>query len=139
MGLWSEQYPGEDVFAQHPGFPTAVLFSDAEKRNELLMADRDPMDAYVTELLDLRASAKFLWPIPDTGVGRRLVRIDTRTLVATSEHDKVVAHEMGDIWRAAIPGAQSVQLMGAGHIADLEAPEAVADLVRDFALEGVTA
>ena len=28
LGLWSEQYPGEDAFAQHPGFPTAVLFSN---------------------------------------------------------------------------------------------------------------
>ena len=139
LGLWSEEHPGEDVFAQHPGFPTAVLFSNPDKRNELLMADRDPMDAYVTELLDLRASAKFLWPIPDTGVGRRLVRIDTRTLVATSENDNVVAKEMGDIWRAAIPGAQSVELADSGHIADLEVPEALADLVRSFALEGVTA
>jgi len=59
LGLWSEQYPGEDAFAQHPGFPTAVLFSNPDKRTELLMADRDPMDAYVGELLDLRASAKF--------------------------------------------------------------------------------
>ena len=139
LGLWSEQHPGEDMFAQHPGFPTAVLFSDPEKRTELLMADRDPLDAYVEELLDLRASAKFLWPIPDTDVGRRLVRIDTRTLIATSENDNVVASEMGDIWRAAIPGAQSVELSGAGHIADLEAPAALADLVRNFALEGVTA
>ena len=40
------------------------------------MEGRDAMDAYVEELLDLRASAKFLWPIPDTGVGRRLGRID---------------------------------------------------------------
>ena len=139
LGLWSEQYPGEDVFAQHPGFPTAVLFSDPEKRNELLMADRDPLDAYVEELLDLRASAKFLYPIPDTGVGRRLMRIDTRTLIATSEHDNIVDTEMGDIWRAAIPGAQSVQIAGSGHLADLEAPEALADLVRSFTLEGVTA
>ena len=104
LGLWSEEHPGEDVFAQHPGFPTAVLFSNPDKRNELLMADRDPMDAYVTELLDLRASAKFLWPIPDTGVGRRLVRIDTRTLVATSENDNVVAKEDGPTsGEAAIP------------------------------------
>ena len=116
-----------------------MLFSDPDKRAELLMADRDPMDAYVGELLDLRASAKFLWPIPDTGVGRRLVRIDTRTLIATSEHDNIVAGEMGDIWRAAIPGAQSVELADSGHIADLEIPEALANLVRDFALEGVTA
>ncbi len=139
LGLWSEQHPGEDIFAQHPGFPTAVLFSNPDKRAELLMADRDPTDAYVTELLDLRAAAKFLWPIPDTGVGRRLMRIDTRTLIATSEDDNVVAREMGDAWRSAIPGAQSIEIAAAGHIADLEAPQALANLVRDFALEGVTA
>ncbi len=139
LGLWSEKHPGEDFFAQHPGHPTAVLFSDPDKRNELLMEGRDAMDAYVEELLDLRASAKFLWPIPDTGVGRRLGRIDARTLIATSENDNIVAKEMGAIWRSAIPGAQSVELSGSGHLADLEAPEALSELVRDFALEGVTA
>ncbi len=139
LGLWSEQHPGEDIFAQHPGHPTAVLFSDPDKRAELLMEGRDAMDAYVEELLDLRASAKFLWPLPDTGVGRRLVRIDTRTLIATSDRDNIVATEMGEIWRAAIPGAQSVELAGSGHLADLEAPDALANLVRNFALQGVTA
>ncbi len=139
LGIWSEQHQGEDIFAQHPGQPSAVLFSDPAKRAELLMADRDQLDAYVEELLDLRASAKFLWPIPDTGVGRRLVRIDTRTLVVTSDADQIVAGQLGDIWRSAIPGAQSVEINGSGHLADLEAPEALAEIVRDFALEGVTA
>ncbi len=137
LGLWSEEHPGEDMFAQHPGFPTAVLFSNPDQRTALLMADRDPLDAYVGELLDLRASAKFLWPIPDTGVGRRLARIDTRTLIATSENDKVVAKAMGDIWRSAIPGAQQIELAGAAHVADLEAPEALAEAVREFALRGL--
>jgi len=136
LGLWSDQHPGEDIFAQHPGFPTAVLFSNPDKRAELLMADRDPLDAYVEELLDLRASAKFLWPIPDTGVGRRLMRIDTRALIVTSENDNVVASEMGDIWRAAIPGAQQTELSGSGHLPDLEAPEALSGLIRSFALNG---
>ena len=43
---------------------------------------------------------------------------------------------MGAIWRAAIPGAQSVRIAKSGHLADLEAPEALSDLVRNFALEG---
>ena len=139
LGLWSESHQGEDIFAQHPGHPTAVLFADPERRAELLAGGRDQLDAYVGELLDLRASAKFLWPIPDTGVGRRLVRIDSRVLVATSEHDRVVARELGDLWRSAIPGAQQREIEGSGHLPDLEAPEALSALVRDFALSGVTA
>ena len=82
-----------------------MLFADPERRAELLAGDRDQLDAYVGELLDLRASAKFLWPIPDTGVGRRLVRIDSRVLVATSEHDRVVARELGDLLAQRHPGA----------------------------------
>ena len=89
------------------------------------------------ELLDLRASAKFLWPLPDTGVDQRLQRIDCRTLVITSRHDKIVNLALGDIWRAGIRGAQQRELSGSGHLADLEAPAELADLITDFALQGV--
>lgn len=139
LGIWSEQHPGEDPFAQHPGWPTAVLFSDPEHRAKLLMEGRDQLDAYVEELLDLRASAKFLWPLPDTGVEKRLQRIDCRTLVVTSRNDNIVNLAMGDIWRAGIPGAQQRELAESGHLADLEAPSELAGLIADFALQGATA
>ena len=48
------------------------------------------MDAHVEELLNLRAGAKFLWPIPDTGVSRRLPRIKAPTLIVTSDKDVIV-------------------------------------------------
>ncbi len=94
------------------------MFSDLEQRNELLLADRHALDAHIEALLDLRASGKFLRPIPDTCVGRRLVRIDTRTLIAMSEHANIAEGEMGEIWRAAIAGARSVELACARHVAD---------------------
>ena len=137
LGIWSEQHPGEDMFAQHPGAPSGALFSEPEHRATLLLEGRDQLDAYVGELLDLRASAKFLWPLPDTGVDQRLQRIDCRTLVITSRHDKIVNLALGDIWRAGIRGAQQRELTGSGHLADLEAPAELADLITDFALQGV--
>ena len=134
LGIWSEAAPGEDLFAQHPAAPSAVLFSDAAKRAELLIEGRDQLDAYVGELLDLRAAAKYLWPLPDTGVERRLPRISARTQVVTSRQDKIVSLSTGDIWRAGIRGATQRELQESGHLADLEAPDELAAIVREFAL-----
>ena len=53
------------------------------------------LEAHVEELLNLRAGAKFLWPIPETGVRKRLARIKARTLVVTSERDVVVTADTG--------------------------------------------
>jgi len=101
-------------------------------REKLLIAGRDKMEAHVEELLNLRAGAKFLWPIPDTGVKRRLPRIKARTLIATSEKDTIVPAAYGPAWQAAIPGALLTTLPDAGHIAELEQPDAFSALVRGF-------
>lgn len=132
LGLWLEESPGEDPFAQHPGFPSTVLFSEPEMRQRFLFEGRDKLDAHVDELLALRAAAKFLWPIPDTGVSKRLRRISAPTLVVTSEKDAIVPAPYGAAWQSAIRGAERAILPKAGHLAELEQPEAFASLVRDF-------
>jgi len=132
LGLWLDDVGGADPFAQHPGMPSEVLFSESGMRKQFLFEGRDKMDAHVEELLNLRASAKFLWPIPDTGVIRRLPRIEVPTLIATSEHDTVVPAAYGPAWRDAIAGSRLTTIPNAGHLAELEQPEAFAALVRDF-------
>jgi pimeloyl-ACP methyl ester carboxylesterase len=87
---------------------------------------------FVEEQLNLRAGAKFLWPIPDTGVARRLMRIKAPTLIVTSGQDHVVPRYYGDLWRAAIPGARLQDVPDAGHVIDLEAPETFAEAVKAF-------
>jgi pimeloyl-ACP methyl ester carboxylesterase len=123
---------GEDPFAQHPGFPSAALFADKDGRSKYLLADRDKLDAHVGELLDLRASAKFLWPIPDTGVARRLPRIKAATLIVTSGKDVIVPAAYGPAWQGAIANARLTTLPDAGHLADTEQPQAFAGLVSAF-------
>lgn len=132
LGLWLDDVGGADPFAQHPGMPSQVLFSEPDMRKQFLLDGRDKMDAHVEELLNLRASAKFLWPIPDTGVKRRLPRIEAPTLIATSEHDVVVPAAYGPAWRDAIAGSRLTTIPNAGHLAELEQPDAFANLVRDF-------
>lgn len=132
LGLWLDDVGGEDPFAQHPGWPTKVLFADGDNRQRFLFDGRDKMDAHVEELLNLRAGAKFLWPIPDTGVARRLPRITAPTLVVTSESDTVVPTAYGPAWQGLIKDAQLACLSGCGHLAELEQPEQFARLVGTF-------
>lgn len=134
LGLWLDEAGGEDPFAQHPGWPSKILFADPDGRKQHLFEGRDKMDAHVEELLNLRAGAKFLWPIPDTGVAKRLPRITAPSLVVTSEADVVVPAPYGPAWRDAIPGAKLETLARAGHLAELEQPEALAALVGRFCL-----
>jgi pimeloyl-ACP methyl ester carboxylesterase len=132
IGLWLEDAPGEDPFAQHPGYPSRVQFAEPRLREQLLFEGRDKMDAHVEELLNLRAAAKFLWPIPDTGVRRRLARITAPTLVVTSAKDRIVPAPHGPTWQAGIAGASLAVLEDAGHVAELEQPARFAELVRGF-------
>ena len=134
LGIWLETAPGEDPFAQHPGQPSEVLFSDPAMRQRFLFEGTDKLDAHVEELLDLRAAAKFLWPIPETGVSRRLPRIEAPTLVVTSEEDAIVPAAHGPAWRDLIPGAELVTIRGAGHLVELEQPERFASVVKEFLL-----
>jgi pimeloyl-ACP methyl ester carboxylesterase len=139
IGIWDPEAPGVDPFAQSPAAPTGVLFSQPDHRASLLMEGRDRLEAYVQEALDLRAAAKFMWPIADTGVEARLPRIKAPTLVVTSANDRVVLPALGPRWQRAIEGAELTELPDAGHLAELEAPEAFAALVRGWTLEGAVA
>lgn len=133
LGLWLDDTPGEDLFAQHPLRPTERLFADPASRERCLFGDRDDkVEVQLQELHDLKAAAKFLWPIPDTGVRKRLPRIQAPTLIATSAHDTVVVPPYGAAWQQAIRGAQLTTLAESGHLAHLEQPQACAHLITSF-------
>ena len=93
---------------------------------------QDTTEVYVREMHDLKAAAKFLWPIPETGVRKRLPRIGAPTLVVTSEQDKIVLPVYGPQWQQAIKGALLTTLPGVGHLANLEQPEVFARTVAVF-------
>jgi pimeloyl-ACP methyl ester carboxylesterase len=132
LGLWLDATPGEDPFAVHPGMPTEILFTEPGLRKTYLFDGRDKVDAHVEELLSLRAGAKFLWPIPDTGIKKRMGRIKAPTLIVTSEHDRIVPAAYGPAWQQGIARAELAVLPGAGHVPELEQPEALAGLATRF-------
>jgi 3-oxoadipate enol-lactonase len=63
--------------------------------------------------------------------------IDVPTLVITGEHDRVAAPEHARAMAAAIPAARFVEIAGAGHVTNIEAPLAFNRALLDF-LEDVS-
>ena len=134
VGIWEQAAGGEDPFAQPPMAATAVLFADPARRQELLMKNGsvDLLESYVQEMKDLKAAAKFLWPVPDTGVAKRLGRITAPSLVVTAEGDRFIPPAYGPLWKQKIVGSVTASIADAGHLANLEQPTRFASVAGAF-------
>ncbi|MEJ5221065.1 MAG: alpha/beta fold hydrolase, partial [Tepidiforma sp.] len=86
------------------------------------------------EMKDLKAAAKFLWPIPDTGVIKRLPRIKAPTILVGASGDRVVPPAYIPIWKANIPGSEAKTVLDAGHLVNLEQPSRFATIAGSWFL-----
>ena len=139
VGIWDDDIQGEDVFAQPPMAATHVLYASDESREAALAKNDssngsggDPMEAAIQEMLNLKAAAKYLWPVPDTGITRRLGRIEAPTLILMAEKDRFIPPAYGPLWQERISGSQLQTLDGVGHLVNAEAPEAFAAAIAAF-------
>jgi len=69
----------------------------------------------------------------DPALLARLPAVSVPTLVIWGEADRIGDLDYGRAYTAAIPGARFEVLPGAGHLPQLETPEALLALVRNFA------
>ena len=94
--------------------------------------DEERQERSIEQSRSLSTVAKFLWPIPDKGLVKRLRRIRSRTLVAVAAGDPVVPQEYGEAFAGAIPDCRLSTFESAGHLCPLERPDEFARLVADF-------
>jgi len=136
VGLWSDAYQVADVFAAKPQDLPALLFADTSHPAAQAMlagADGEPdVEALIRIVSGLTTLAKFMWPIPDRGLSRRLYRISAPTLLVWGAEDALVPARYADDFAAAIPNARAVVIPGAGHMVPLEALEETAATIQEF-------
>ncbi len=97
-----------------------------------------PSDA--TERVDVLAqfvwaqacTGKFVWPLADRGLKRRIHRIAAPTLIVWGEGDRIVAPDYAKEFAKRIAGARIEMIGKAGHLPHLEQGEAVAKAVLGF-------
>jgi pimeloyl-ACP methyl ester carboxylesterase len=79
------------------------------------------------------ATGKFIWPLPDKGLKKRIHRVVAPTLLVWGKEDRLVPLVYADEFARRLPGARVETVSDAGHAPQLERPDVVARLVRDFA------
>jgi pimeloyl-ACP methyl ester carboxylesterase len=145
IGLWRDDAPVTDLFGLTIGELLPFLFHDmkspaAKNMAQLttLMSDKDDrtqaqIDQLIGIFLGFRTAAKFLFPVPDTGLERRLWRIRVPTLVLWGSGDRLIAPSYAEIIAKRVKHAQVVPIERCGHLIMAEQPDVCAKEIRRFA------
>jgi pimeloyl-ACP methyl ester carboxylesterase len=134
FGLWNDAYPVVDLFAYTPAQMPELLYANPANAPATVSANGEEVDveALVAVAQSMTTVAKFMWPIPDRGLARRLRRISAPTLVVFGEADAFVPPRYADDFVSAIAGSSSQPISGAGHMAPAEDPDAVLSAIDGF-------
>jgi pimeloyl-ACP methyl ester carboxylesterase len=145
FGLWNDAYPVADIFAMPYVQMDDILWHDQSARERF--ARKAATDADVKEAAaqmvklagSLTAVTKFVWPIPDRGLRRRLPRIACPTLVLFGAEDRVVSPRYADDFKSGLRNGQTATIAGAGHMLPYEKPEEVEHWLERFHKEAKVA
>jgi len=135
LGLFDANEPPADLFAQRLSAVPRLLSAHPDRYEEFL-APPDGTDAVEWEIETARAqeaAARLLWPLANTGLEKRLHRIAAPTLVAWGAEDRLVPPSYAKRFADALGGPAEIrQIPGAGHMVELDAPDALASAVLEF-------
>jgi pimeloyl-ACP methyl ester carboxylesterase len=132
LGLWNSDYPVADMFAvPYPELPR-LLYAETPVAATEGPAGEDAVDGLVRLAQGMTTVAKFVWPIPDRGLSRRLRRVSAPTLVVFGEQDALVPARYADDFVRLLPDAAKVIVPGAGHMVPIERPDEVLASIEGF-------
>jgi pimeloyl-ACP methyl ester carboxylesterase len=137
IGLWRDDAPVANWLMTPPQDLPALLFADpgceAAQAAFALPADPGAMaDAIAAATWAMGCTAKFVWPVPDRGLGRRLHRITAPTLVIWGSDDALISAVYAEEFGKRIAGARVEVLSGCGHVPQVERRQETLALVRGF-------
>ena len=137
FGIHDERPDAIDLWAQRPGpksYPP-LLCARPERFEELWERPDgvDEIEWQVTEIRAREAAARYLWPLNDTGILKRAYRITQPMLLLRGAEDRLVPRASLAKLKAAATGESLIQEVAeAGHLVELDQPEALAGLVNQL-------
>jgi pimeloyl-ACP methyl ester carboxylesterase len=143
LGLWLQDDPVKDFFAMPAAVLAEHLYHDptspAARAAAEVPTEGDAMIEYhVERAKSLATAAKYLWPIPNRGLAKRVHRISAPTLIVWGASDKIASPRYAEAFAEKIKGSRVEIVPEAGHLPHEEQSAQVADLVTTF-LAGVSA
>lgn len=137
IGLWRDDAPVTNWMLMALSEMPAYVFREpnAPATRALFAIPEDPEQAALarTRLIwAMGATGKFIWPIPDKGLHKRIHRISAPTLLVWGREDRLVPSLYADTFARRLPRARIELVEAAGHAPQMEQPETVARLVQTF-------
>jgi pimeloyl-ACP methyl ester carboxylesterase len=142
FGLWRDDQPVADLFARPYSTIDRILWKATEPPPWVIDPanfPNDPVEKAVALVQGMTSIAKFIWPIPDKGLRRRLPRVTAKTLVIFGRDDAFVPAIYADEFAAAIPGARKAVIADAAHMVAYEQMAEVVKLIEQQVGEKIRA
>src|SRR5262249_18731353 len=136
-GLWLDDHPISDFFAmtaeQLPGAPWHDPQSDGARAVMAVTHDeKAPLATYLIRMQHLSTAGKFLWPIPDKGLKKRIHRIQAPTLILWGQSDGLTPVVYAQAFQERIPGSRVTIMSRCGHMPMYEDPEGFVRAITSF-------
>ena len=137
VGLWRDEDPVQNWMLIPQAARKAALFAepDGEAAARFFAVPDDPaarVDTLSQMIWAQACTGKFVWPIADRGLRRRLHRIAAPTLIVWGDADRIVAPVYADDFARGVPSAELALIAGAGHLPHLERQEDVVATIAKF-------
>ncbi|HWP47406.1 MAG TPA: alpha/beta hydrolase [Candidatus Limnocylindrales bacterium] len=137
IGLWRDDTPVKNWMSMAPEAVARAVFYDPEGplATRFLSVPDDPqaqVEVQIQRIWTLGCTGKFVWPIPDKGLKKRLHRIHAPTLIIWGQQDGLVSPVYAREFAHYIAHARVEILDKAAHMPHLEQLTTVSHLIRDF-------
>ncbi len=135
FGLFNEKDPAADVWAQRPDDQPGLLCADPQtwKDFKAVPPGANSVEWPIEQVRASEAAARVFWPLGNTKLEKRLPLILAPTLLLWGEQDQVMPRSYAATMAKAITGKTTIKtIAGAGHLAELDQPEATAKAILEF-------
>jgi len=135
-GLWLDDHPLPDPFALSPRDLERAKWCDPAKaptpEPSAFEANGNAEALAIFRAQNLGTATKFMWPIPDRGLSRRLPYVKAPTLIVHGEADGLIPTGYADAFARSISEARVAIIRNAGHLPMVEAEDQFLAAVDQF-------
>lgn len=137
VGLWRDDLPVAQFLTMAPEEVAEIAFADpsgevAQQFFALPEAETQMQDEMIRTIWAQGCTGKFMWPLPDKGLHKRLYRITAPTLIVWGNQDRLAPPGYAEEFARRISDARIERLEGAAHVPHLEQQPQASRLVLDF-------
>jgi pimeloyl-ACP methyl ester carboxylesterase len=135
LGMADSERPMFDVFTCNAKTLPGFMCNRPDAYTQIVAPPKDVPDPEwpIIHTRAMEAAARLLWPLGDTRISKRLYRVSVPTLILWGEQDRVVPPFYANRFVKGLGGKTQLKTIPeAGHLADLDQPEAVARAVFRF-------